>query len=127
MELTSKQKAFADAYLAGATGSDSYRTAYNTKGNNRAVARKAVTLLTNPKVIAYLDQMRAELKKSTILDKQKSLERLTGIAQNDKATHRDQIAAVKQLSRMLGFDAPQKIEAKVEGSLLYRIRKGKTS
>jgi hypothetical protein len=41
-------------------------------------------------------------------------------------TTRDRIAAVKQLSRMQGFDAPTQIEAKIQGSLLDQIRRGKS-
>ncbi len=40
-ELTPKQRAFADALLDGKSGSVAYRSAYNSRGNNRVVARKA--------------------------------------------------------------------------------------
>jgi phage terminase small subunit len=126
MKITAKQQKFADCILAGNTGSDSYRKAYSTKGDNRSVARRAVELMANPKVEEYLAGVRAKLKKVTILDKQRSLEALTEIANAKKEQlTRDRIAAIKQISRMQGFDAPTKIEAKIQGSLLDQIRRGK--
>jgi hypothetical protein len=127
MKITAKQVAFAEGILAGNTGSESYRRAYNTKGSNRAVARKAVALMAHSGVAGYISEMRAKLEKPSILDKQKSLELLTDIATSKKGTTtRDRIAAVKQISRMQGFDAPTQIEAKIQGSLLDQIRRGKS-
>jgi phage terminase small subunit len=127
MKITAKQIAFAEGILAGNTGSESYRRAYNTKASSRLVSVKAARLLANPTVAQWLSEMRAKLEKPSILDKQKSLELLTDIATSKKGTTtRDRISAVKQISRMQGFDAPTQIEAKIQGSLLDQIRRGKS-
>ena len=127
MKITAKQAAFADAVVAGKTGSDAYRESYATRCSNKVVSVKAAELMANPKVKARIAELQAELKKASILDKQKSLELLSEIA-NGKGEEksRDRIAAVKQISRMQGFDAPTQIEAKLEGSLLDQIRRGKS-
>jgi hypothetical protein len=126
MKVTAKQIAFAEGILAGNTGSESYRRAYNTKGSNRAVARKAVALMAHSGVAGYISEMRQKLEKPTILNKQQALQILTDMVSTTKGiTTRDRIAAMKQLSRMQGFDAPTQIEAKIQGSLLDQIRRGK--
>jgi hypothetical protein len=62
MKITAKQVAFAEGILAGNTGSESYRRAYNTKGSNRAVARKAVALMAHSGVAGYISEMREARK-----------------------------------------------------------------
>jgi len=123
--LSAKQIAFADFILKGSTGSDAYRGAYNTRGSTRAVARKAVDLVAHKGVRVYMATERAKQDKAKMLDRAKSLELLAGIAQSPKATNRDKISAIERTAKMCGYDAPEKMELKVEGSLLYRIRKGK--
>lgn len=126
MKITAKQIAFAEGILAGNTGSESYRRAYNTRASTKLVSIKASRLLANPTVARWLSEMRAKLEKPTILNKQQALELLTEIISTSKGiTTRDRIAAMKQLSRMQGFDAPTQIEAKIQGSLLDQIRRGK--
>jgi hypothetical protein len=49
-ELTHKQKEFARAIALGATGSDAYRSAYNTKGTPNTVGTEASLLRANPKI-----------------------------------------------------------------------------
>jgi len=49
-ELTHKQKEFARAIALGATGSDAYRSAYNTKGKPNTVGTEASLLRANPKI-----------------------------------------------------------------------------
>ena len=130
-KLTAKQTAFADAILDGKTGSDAYRIAYNTKGSNRAVARKAVDLMKHPAIIAYIKDMRSRVQTKKIMDKQEMLQELTEIARAKKKEGKEatttRVSAMERIAKMQGFDAPQKIEAKVEGSLLDRIRKGNKS
>lgn len=123
--LTSKQTAFADRILAGDTGSDSYRDSYNTRGSNKVVSVKAAELLAHKGVQAYLGTQRAILQKKKIIGMTRSLERLGEIIEGDEVSDSDCIKAIERNAKMQGFDAPEKMELKVEGTLLYRIRKGK--
>lgn len=78
--------------------------------------------LNYPHVQAYLISERKKISKAQILTRERSLQILRDIAETNAANKRDKIAAIAQSSRMQGHDAPQKVEVKVEGSLLFRIR-----
>lgn len=128
MNLTAKQKAFADALLAGKGNSEAYRSAYATKASPRLVSTAAARLARNTAVKAYLAEQRAKLSEEDLLTRKDAVAILAKIAKGKDrangrlASHRDKVAAIAQASRMLGYDSPQKVEMKVEGSLLHRIR-----
>ena len=123
--LTAKQIAYADAVLDGETGSAAYRSAYNTRGSNKVVSVKAAELLAHSGVQAYLGTERAKLNKKKIVGREASLQKLGEIINDPKATHTEVIRAIERNAKMQGFDAPQKSEVQVTGSLLQRIRQGK--
>ncbi len=127
MNLTPKQQAFADAILKGLQPSAAYRSAGYADASVAVVSVRAQEYLKKPNVRRYLSDQRRKLEEKSILSKQAILEKLSEIACDKEATNTDKIRAMERFAKMLGYDAPQKIEAKVEGSLLYRIRKGKTS
>jgi len=121
--LTPRQKAFADAILDGKQPSEAYRVAkYSTNTNRNVIAVAANRILNNSAVQAYLSAEKKKIARSQILTRERSLQILGNIAEAGSATKRDKIAAIAQSSRMQGYDAPQKVEMKVEGSLLFRIR-----
>lgn len=126
--LTAKQKAFADAILAGKGPSDAYRGAYDSKGHPRVIASKAQGVMRHPAVVAYLTEQRAKLAEEDLLPRKLAVSILAKIAtgkdraQGRTASHRDKVSAIATASRILGYDSPQKVEVKVEGSLLHRIR-----
>jgi phage terminase small subunit len=121
--ISPRQKAFADAILAGKQPSEAYRASgYGCKSNNRVIAVRAQRVLKYPGVIEYMAAERKRLARAQILTRERSLQILANIAEAGSATKRDKIAAIAQSSRMQGYDAPQKVEMKVEGSLLFRIR-----
>ena len=124
MSLTAKQLAYAKGILAGKTGSDAYRSSYDSKGDNKAIAEKACRLSKHPEIMAYIAQERAKIDGEDLLTRKEAVAILAKIAKGKDrgATHRDKIAAVTQASKMLGYDAPQKVEMKLEGSLLHQIR-----
>ncbi len=124
LNLTPKQIAYADAILDGKTGSDAYRTAYDTKGSNRAVARKAVDLNKHSGVQNYLHRFRAESQAEKVLSRSRALEVLSEIVENMTLLTRDRIKAIDTLSKLQGWYAPQKSEVYEPSSLLDRIRAG---
>ena len=126
--MTSKQRKFADEVIAGCSYVEAYRRSYSWQGFSfAALKQEASQLAQNPKVKAYIEQAQAEARAAALLSRD---DILTALGKIVKRTGKDQnapaaavVAASTQASRMLGCDAPTKIEMKVEGSLLHRIRK----
>ena len=83
-DLTEQQKAFVDGILAGKSGADAYRAAYNcSQMSNAVVWKEACILRSNRKVAVWLAAARkAGLGASvvTLSDHIKELERLREIA-----------------------------------------------
>jgi phage terminase small subunit len=121
--MTHKQKLFADGILSGKTGSDAYRHAYpDSKAHSGVIAVKAHQLSNHPEIKALIAKERAAMRKKDILSREESLGILAKIARKpDKQT--TAIAAIERAAKMQGFDVPQAIEMKIEGSLLDRIRR----
>lgn len=125
LNLTPKQTTYADAILDGKTGSDAYRCAYNTKGGNRVVARKAADLKKHPAVQGYIRKVRAESQARKILERQQALGVLSDIVMNEALAAKDRIKAIETLSKLQGWNVLQKPKEQETGSLLRRIRQGR--
>lgn len=127
--LTARQQTFADAVCRGCNHSDAARAAGIT-GTPAVIAQKGYRMAKSPTVQAYLAANKdaliavaavgSALSRAVLLD---ALEEIITKRERD-ATARDRIAAVAQASKMLGCDAPTKVEMKMEGSLLWQIRHG---
>lgn len=115
--MTAKQRAFADGVLSGKTGSDAYRAAYDTNAKASVIAVNASKVLNHPDVVAYLAQERAKTAKRAAWTREEMIETLKDIAMNAEAPV-DKTRAIAQASKMLGFDAPQKIEGELTGALV---------
>ena len=115
--MTHKQKTFADAILAGSTGRDAYRSAYNSKGNNKAIAEESCRLSGHPEIKTYIAQEQAKAQAKGAWTREEMLETLKEIA-TQSILGSDRTRAIAQASKMLGFDAPNKVEQ--TGSLLIR-------
>lgn len=114
--MTTKQRAFADAVLGGMTGSDAYRAAYpDSKANPRVVSVKAVRLSNHPKISAYIAQERAKRAKRAAWTRDEMIQTLREIAETKDAPKAARTGAIAQASRMLGYDAPQKVEGVAGG------------
>lgn len=130
--LTAKQMTFATGVINGLTGSDAARLAGCT-GNYKQVGERAKEWMKNPRVRAYIEAEKARiataLREEDILTKKEMLLALGRIVKRvgrDKAaSSRDVVGAIGQASKMLGCDAPSRVEVKLEGSLLHRIRSRK--
>ena len=127
--MTSKQRKFVDEVLAGCSYTEAYRRAYPGSSNwtKGALEQEASRSAAKPNIKAAIEQGRAEARAAASLSRE---DILTALGKIVKRTGKDVnapanavVAASMQASRMLGCDAPTKIEMKVEGSLLHRIRK----
>ena len=132
--LTLKEQKFVECVLAGKSQSDAYRAAYPAdmgvqRGDNRAIAKRSGEVAHRPHVAAAIAKPRAKAAAKAIAKVEATLgslsEQLIGIiVAKPKAapTHGDRIQSMKTLGSWIGLDAPQRIEVKVEGSLLHQIR-----
>ena len=151
-KLTPKQEKFATRYMECGNATQAYKDSYNAeKMLPNTVTRKANELLNNEKVNGYIAASKAVLAKRSILTKEMIIKSLMSIvndyndfkqmainlpmdadtsALEDKikilqgfAKSTDAIAALKQISSMLGFNTPEKVE--VDHSITININRPK--
>ena len=151
-KLTPKQEGFATRYMECGNATQAYKDSYNAeKMLPNTVTRKANELLNNDKVQGYITASKAVLAKRSILTKEMIIKSLMSIvsdyndfkqmainlpmdadtsALEDKikilqgfAKSTDAIAALKQISSMLGYNTPEKVE--VDHSITININKPK--
>ena len=134
LKLTPKQIAFCNAYVETSNASEAYRQCYEVSHMKGAsITRKACELMKNDKVKAKIKSLQDALAKKSMITKEDLIMKLMLIA-NDYEDNKEftnssgnedmrkaevlsslanstsSIAALKQISKMLGFDAPEKIE-----------------
>ena len=120
--LTAKQAAFADALLDGMTGSEAYRTAYNTRANPRVRAVKATRLRQTPAIMAYIAEKQAEADRLDGLERQEKRRLLASIARDPNASPSDRMKAIELDSKMAGHLQPEKVEVFGMADLLSLVR-----
>lgn len=127
--MTGKQRLFADHVISGKSQAAAYRLAYPGSGlwKVESVKVEASRVASKPHVKAYIEEAIKEAKAAATLTREDLLlamgKIVKRVGKDANAPATAVVAATQQASRMLGCDAPTKIEMKVEGSLLYRIRK----
>jgi hypothetical protein len=119
MELTIKQERFAQKYVECGNATEAYRFAYsNTRMADKTMNEAASRLLSDSKVLARVEELKDDLQKSFEVKKEHILRKLAQIAgllptdgvPDSKAPNvRDQIVAIAEINRMLGYNAPSKI------------------
>jgi len=127
--MTIKQRKFADLVISGKSQAEAYRIAYpcSLRWNKDNVKKEASRLALSSPVKDYIEAAVAEARAAASLTRADILEAMgkivKRIGKDANAPAAAVVAAGERAARMLGCDAPTKIEMKVEGSLLYRIRK----
>ena len=106
--LTAKQRKFAEGIvLEGLTASDSYRKAYDTKGNPATVNPHASRLKASDKIQATIEALE-RAKEASASHSAESLKALVVSTLVDVATNSDRdavrVAAVKTLGTVVGVD-----------------------
>ena len=134
MKLTPKQEKFANLYIELGNASEAYRQSYNVGTmSTKVIQVKASEVLRNEKVNGFITVLKEELANKSMITKEMLIKKLLLIAndyddnkeftnQADQSEMRkaevlsslanssSSIAALKQISKMLGSDAPEKIE-----------------
>jgi len=108
--LTPKQERFALEYFKTGNASEAYRIAYDAENMAADTIRsKACLLLQQDNIGAMVERLRARSETRAMMTKEQAIARLAEIAMQDK---KDRVAAVKELSKIMGWEAPtrQQIE-----------------
>lgn len=115
--LTAKQETFAQNIVSGMNQADAYRSAYpNQRMTDKTIWETASKLIKNPKVIARIQELRAQLAKPTIMSAQERLEWLTALIKSEEETTSDKLKAADIMNKMQG-EYVQKIEADVKSEV----------
>ena len=115
MKLTAKQEKFAQCLADGMTQADAYRSAYNaSKMKPETIWSKASELMADGKVTARVTELRAALEEKQLWTREQSVAILSGITSDKESKATEKVAAVKELNSMHGFNAPIKVDAKVD-------------
>lgn len=110
--LTAKQELFVQKIIEGYSQADAYRSAYSCKRmSDKTIHEAASRLMADSKVSARVNELRAQLTKSTIMSAQERLEWLTGIVEGSHLLQ-DKLRAVDIMNKMTG-----EYVTKIDGSL----------
>lgn len=152
-KLTLKQEKFCQEYIITGNASEAYRRSYNaSKMKSTTINEKASRMLSQDNISARVEQLKGELDNKFEITKEKLgklllnrvmiVEEMQQLAQKDDLTLEEELRysrllqlvkasdankAIDQLSKMFGFDAPQKqeVEHKGLGNILINLDKGK--
>lgn len=107
--LTPKQESFAAAIASGKTQADAYRLSYNAENmKDASIWSKASVLMSDVKVTARVEELRAKLENKQLWTREMSVKALVGAYKDGNPTAK--IAAVKELNAMHGFNAPTRLD-----------------
>lgn len=101
--LTAKQEKFVQCIIAGMSQADAYRSAYSVKNmSDNAIYREASLMVDSPKISQRINELRAEMAKSSIMTAQERLEWLTSVIKSEYESTSDKLKASDQMNRMQG-------------------------
>lgn len=117
--LTSQRARYAQLVASGLTQADAYRQAYprSQKWTNASVAKKASELMADERVSGRVAELQKEVAKGAVATARDLAEGLTQIfleAKEKDGNRRIAIQAAEVLSKLLGYNAAVKTEARVE-------------
>jgi phage terminase small subunit len=119
--LTAKQEQFVQNIIQGMSQADAYRSAYpNQKMSDKTVWETASKLMSNPKVIARLSELRNELAKPSIMSAQERLEWLTERIADDDIDINAKLKAIDIMNKMQG-EYVQKVETEIKNAVNINI------
>lgn len=101
--LTAKQEKFVQNILEGMSQADAYRSAYpNQKMSDKTVWETASKLMSNPKVITRLKELRDKIATDKIMSAQERMEWLTRLVKNNEEDTTDKLKAIDIMNKMSG-------------------------
>ena len=119
--LTAKQEQFVRNIIQGMSQADAYRSAYpNQRMSDKTVWETASKLMTNPKVITRLTELRNELAQPSIMTAQERLKWLTDRIADEDVDINAKLKAIDIMNKMQG-EYVQKVEAEVKNAVNISI------
>ncbi len=143
-KLTIKQEGFArDIAVSGMSQSDAYRNNYNCKKmTNKSIWERASALAADSKVAPRIAELRLqdenkffwakeEMLKDLMKIKDEAIEEMWAVDKNGKGTMNVQarntaIKAIERAAKMLGYDAPQKVEMEANVRIEDYVKKAES-
>ena len=116
-DLKDSHKAFCKEYLIDWNGTRAYQKVYPDSSYDSARSLSSV-LLTNINIQAYLEHVQKDLLKLcgvSVLGNVLKLKEIIEDVTTDKPS--DKIKALEVINKMLGLNAPDKMETKHEGNI----------
>ena len=109
--LTPKQEKFAQCVADGMSQADAYRSAFNVRPTTKpeTIQANASRLMSDSTVSARVAELRQQLSEKAIWTREMSVQALIGVLSSPES-HKDTIAAVKELNAMHGYNAPSKLD-----------------
>jgi phage terminase small subunit len=132
MELNERHKKFCDEYLInGFNGRKAYLSVYKSVKSDAAADVNASKLLSNTKIKEYLAKQQAVTSKKMDITREYITAEYLELIKSAKEEGLDGQGSIKdrtnwakalvQLSKFLGFDAPDKIEVEHKGIVVNYI------
>jgi hypothetical protein len=103
-------------YMIGMNKSDSYKEVFGKDLKSTNISKSVNMMFKRPEVIEYIEQKNRELEAVAKISKEKVLKSLIEIMEGSvyegiKVTdEKSVISAASQISKMMGYDAPTKVE-----------------
>lgn len=128
IKLTVKQENFCNFYVETGNASEAYRRAYECRNMKpKTVSRKALELMENGIITAYIEKLREELKAKSDIRKEDIIrlcaevlggESVIDFTEENNGNIKKRTVpktwAAERLCKMLGFDSPTEISVNKE-------------
>lgn len=109
--LTPRARKLCNLIVSGTPNSNAYRIAYRQpKLLSDDASERAWVIMNRPAAKAYINQLRGESKRKTLLTLNDRLEILAEIAQDGSANKSDRTRAIDVYSKISGDHAPERHE-----------------
>ena len=118
-DLTPKQEKFAQCVADGLSQADAYRKAFDVSPSTKptTVQVNASKLMSDTNVSLRVDELRKQLSDISVWSRADSVTVLAKIARDDTSSRMEQIASVKELNSMHGFNKTTLDHTSSDGSM----------
>jgi len=106
-KLTEKEKRFCHEYIIDWNGSRAARVAGYSENSCSEIATQNLVKLH---IQQYIDFIKNDFEKEAFISKFVPLKKLKVIIENEGSTHREIVAAIAELNKMMGYNLPEKLE-----------------
>jgi len=116
-KLNSQQLKFCKGISDGLSNTAAYQAAYKGARNKIAAGSSATKLLTNPKVIEKVDELRQSSETKDTLSRREVREKRAAMVRNVMTEDRDVLKACADEAKMMGWDSPEELNVNNTGTI----------